>query len=372
MNPNYFKANFKIAIKSKKNFLLVCLLIVFMTFFLFVVESQKIGDGIRQWRDYAESVQVNTDYFDGISLRKKSYKQTYDNLNRQSSYIADLQNGEIFNDPQSYLRGSENLIKTMLAGYRNNYKGAKTLNVPAKYELYQRLASYKYLYSHHIPIVMNSKSSSTYLIYILSIVGCFLFLYVLFVSSDVWMLKLNHPTVLKNIPYRIEDEIKGKININLVLTIIPLLIGMIGAYLFAGIRNGFSNLRYPDVFYFTKITAIPLWLYCLLFLLYSIVIVIFATSLTLVLNQITKNVYLSILIGLLIYMISFLPEKVSKYFLWLPSTYLNITKVFNGTAANITKLSFVNCYVGAFVLIVWSSILMISFCRLVDKGRDVQ
>lgn len=370
MNPNYFKANFKIAIKSKKNFLLVCLLIIFMTFFLFVVESQEIGDGVRQWRDYAESVQVNTDYFDGSSLRNKRYKQTYDNLNKQSAYIADLQNSEAFNDPQSYLKGSENLIKTMIAGYRNNYKGAKTLNVPAKYELYQRLVSYKYLYKHHIPIVMNSESSSTYLIYILSLVGCFIFLYVLFVSSDVWMLKLNHPTVLKNIPYRIEDEVKGKININLALTVIPLLIGMIGAYLFAGIRNGFSDLRYPDIFYFTKITAISLWLYCLLFLLYSIVIVIFATSLTLVLNQITKNVYLSILIGMFIYTISFLPEKMSKYFLWLPSTYLNITKVFNGTVANITKFSFVNCYMGVFVLMVWSLILMISFRCLVDKGRD--
>lgn len=371
MNPNYFKANFKIAIKSKKNILLVCLLIIFMTFFVFVVESQKIGDGSRQWRDYAESVQVNTDYFDGSLLRKKNYKQTYDNLNKQSVYIAVLQNGEAFNDPQSYLRGSENLIKTMLAGYRNNYKGAKTLNIPAKYELYQQLVLYKYLYKHRIPIVMSSKSSSTYLIYILSLVGAFIFLYVLFISSDIWMLKLNHSTVLKNIPYRIEDEIIGKININIALTIIPLVIGMCGAYLFAGIRNGFSSLRYPDVFYITKITAIPLWSYCLLFLLYSIVIVIFATSLTLVLNQITKNVYLSILIGMLILMISFLPERMSKYLLWLPSMYLNITKVFNGTVANITNLSFINCLVGTFVLIMWSLVLMISFRSLVDKGRNV-
>ncbi|MDE7056290.1 MAG: ABC transporter permease, partial [Lactobacillus sp.] len=301
MNPNYFKANFKIAIKSKKNFLLVCLLVIFVPFFLFVVESQRIGDGSLQWRDYAESVQVNTDYFDGSSLRKKNYKKTYDNLNKQATYIAVIQNGEIFNDPQSYLKGSENLIKTMLDGYKNNYKGANTLNIPAKYELYQRLVSYKYLYRHHIPIVMNSKSSSTYLIYILSLVGLFIFLYVLFISSDVWMLKLNHSTVLKNIPYRIKDEVIGKININIALTIIPLLIGMLGAYLFAGIRNGFSNLKYPEVFYITRITAIPLWLYCLLFLLYSIVIVIFATSLTLFLNQITRNVYLSILIGMFVY-----------------------------------------------------------------------
>ncbi|GAA2960011.1 hypothetical protein MU859_09330 [Lactobacillus kefiranofaciens subsp. kefirgranum] len=71
MNRYYFKANFNIARKSKKNLLLVGLLIIFMTFFLFVVEAQKIGDGYRQWRAYAESVEVNADYFDGSSLRKK-------------------------------------------------------------------------------------------------------------------------------------------------------------------------------------------------------------------------------------------------------------------------------------------------------------
>ena len=140
---------------------------------------------------------------------------------------------------------------------------------------------------------------------------------------------------------------------------------------FAGIRNGFSNLRYPDVFYLTKITAIPLWLYCLVFLFYSIVIVSFTTALMLVLNQMTKNVYLSILIGMFIYIISFLPASMNKYLLWLPSPYLNITKVFNGTVANVTKLSFINCGVGIGVLIIWSLILIFCFQRLVDKGRNV-
>lgn len=372
MNRYYFKANFKIAIKSKKNFLLVCLLIISMTFFLFVVETQKIGDGYRQWRDYYESVQVNEDYFDGSSLRQKNYKQTYANLCKQSAYIAILQNGEVFSDPQTYLRGSENLIETMLDGYKNNYKGAKTLNVPPKYELYQKLATYKYLYQHHIPVVMNSKASSTYLVYILSMLGSLIFLYILFISNDVWILKLRHSSLLKNIPYRNKDEISGKTTINIVLTIIPVLIGIIAAYIFAGVRNGFVTLNYPNVFYFNKIFAIPLWAYCLLFLVYVVLLVLFTTSLTLFLNQLTKNVYLTTLIGMLVYAISYLPGTISKYLFWLPSSYLNITNVFNGTVANTTELNFLNCCTGALILMIWSLIFMSCFSYLVNKGRRVR
>lgn len=276
----------------------------------------------------------------------------------------------MFSDPQTYLKGSENLIRTMLAGYQNNYKGARTLIVPAKYTLYQKLATYKYIYQHHIPIVMNSQTSATYLAYILSLLGSFIFLYILFISNDIWIVKLRHITLLKNIPYRNKDEILGKVAINLVLTLIPTLIGMIAAYVLAGIRNGFITLNYPHVFYFTKIGAIPLWIYDLAFLAYCAIVVIFTTALTLVLNQLTKNVYLTMLLGILVYIISYLSGTILKFLFWLPSPYLNVTNVLTGTVANTTNLAFLNCCVGALILLIWSLILMRCFSHLVNKGSD--
>ena len=50
MKATYFKANFNIARKSKKNILLMGLLVVFMLFFVLVVEAQNIGNTYRQWR----------------------------------------------------------------------------------------------------------------------------------------------------------------------------------------------------------------------------------------------------------------------------------------------------------------------------------
>ncbi len=93
-------------------------------------------------------------------------------------------------------------------------------------------------------------------------------------------------------------------------------------------------------FYFTKIGAIPLWIYDLAFLAYCAIVVIFTTALTLVLNQLTKNVYLTMLLGILVYIISYLPGTILKFLFWLPSPYLNVTNVLTGTVANTTNLAF--------------------------------
>ena len=368
MKGTYFKANFNIARKSKKNILLMGALVLFMVLFVLVVEAQNLGDNYRQWRSYYDSLEVNISYFDSSLLRKQEYKETYDNLNAQEGSIFSLQNGEVLSDPQTYLDGSITLFQTMLDGYRNNYLGASTLNVPPKYQLHQRLVTYKYLYRHHIPAVMNSKASATYLIYILNFVAIFIFFYILLISNDVWMVKLDHDTVLRNIPYRVEDEVKGKTMINLALALGPLLIGLVGAYLFAGLRNGFRSLNYPNVFYFNKIIAIPVWLDCLLFLLYTAVLVVFVTSLTLLLNQLTKNVYLTTFIGIALYVLTYLPAKMLKFIVWLPSAYLNVNDVLNGTVASKTGFAGLNLVTSGCILLVWSFILIIWFRHLVNKG----
>lgn len=367
MKSQYFQANFRIACKSKKNKLLIILLILCMLFSVLVVEKQKINDGYRQWRNYDASVHVNSDYFSSSLLRKKDYKQTFDNLNKQTEYLAGVQNGEMFDSPQDYLQNSKKLVQTMLEGYRNNYRGAQTLNVPPKYQLRQKLVVYDYLYQHNLPIVMNSKEASTYLIYVLGLVGMFLFFYTLFIASDSWMINLLHPTLLKNIPYRIRDEVEGKYIINLGLTLIPLIVGMLGSYLFAGFRNGFNSLNYPAVIYFNQISAIPLWLYCLLYLAYAAVLVMFVTSLTLLLNQLTHSVYLTIFIATLIYSISFLPGNIIRYLFFLPSSYLNISNVLDGTVANQSIVS-ANFVLGMIVLMLWTVLLIIWFRRLINQG----
>lgn len=59
MNPTYLKSNLLIGLKSKKNQLLIILLVLFIIFSLFIVEKQKIGDGAKSWENYGQSLQAN-------------------------------------------------------------------------------------------------------------------------------------------------------------------------------------------------------------------------------------------------------------------------------------------------------------------------
>ena len=367
MNLTYLKSNLLIVLKSKKNQLLIVILVLFSTFSLFIVENQKIGDGIKSWETYSESLQANSNYFDNEMLKKTTYKNTYDNLNKQAQELASLQNSQVFTDPVQYLNSYRNLLTTMQAGYTNHYAGANTLNVPSQFFISKELNRINYLINHKIPIVMNNESSATYLIYVLSFLGTIIFFYISFISADSWIINLKHQSVLKNIPYFFKDEIIGKIGINFILVFSSVLLSIIGAYVFAGIKHNFVTLNYPVNFYFTHALTIPLWSYCLVFLAYISGLVIFVTSLSMFLNQITKNIYLTIFIEGSIYALLFLPKDILKWLVFLPSPYLDLTNLFNGDLASNLHLTNVNFLTGYLVLLIWSLILIYGFKYLGER-----
>ena len=367
MNLTYLKSNLLIVLKSKKNQLLIVILILFSTFSLFIVENQKIGDGTKSWETYSESLQANSNYFDNEMLKKPIYKNTYDNLNKQAQELASLQNSQVFTDPVQYLNSYRNLLTTMQAGYTNHYAGANTLNVPSQFFISKELNRINYLINHKIPIVMNNESSATYLIYVLSFLGTIIFFYISFISADSWIINLKHQSVLKNIPYFFKDEIIGKIGINFILVFSSVLLSIIGAYVFAGIKHNFVTLNYPVNFYFTHALTIPLWSYCLVFLAYISGLVIFVTSLSMFLNQITKNIYLTIFIEGSIYALLFLPKDILKWLVFLPSPYLDLSNLFNGDLASNLHLTNVNFLTGYLVLLIWSLILIYGFKYLGER-----
>ncbi|MEB3363177.1 hypothetical protein SDC49_03995 [Lactobacillus sp. R2/2] len=86
------------------------------------------------------------------------------------------------------------------------------------------------------------------------------------------------------------------------------------------------------------------------------------------LNQLTKNVYLSIFIGIALYVLSYASNQLSKFIVWLPSEYLNVNNVLNGTVASKTGFASLNLVTGAIILLIWSLILVAGFRYLINKG----
>lgn len=359
MNTSYLKANFKIAIKSKKNILLFLALILLSCSLLFVVEHQHLGASANSWESYHESVSRNIKYFQNNQLKGKKYTATYNNLNQQSALLADIENSAVFKSSKSYFSAATKLINVMLQGYKNNYAGASSLAIMTKVELYQLRATYRYLAKHNISIALSSTKSSTYLIYLLTFLGTIIYFFIVLITCDTWMPILQHPTLLKNTPYSLKNKIISTNLINLFIIVSSVLISIIGAFLIAGIKNGFSNINYPISFYIKQFSAIAIWKYVLLFVLYISVVCIFGTNLSILLNFLTNNIYLTIFISCSTYFFAYIP---AKFIYFLPSPYLNITRLFNGSLSVNANLSFpLNLLTGIFILLIWSIILAALF-----------
>lgn len=88
------------------------------------------------------------------------------------------------------------------------------------------------------------------------------------------------------------------------------------------------------------------------------------------LNQITKNIYLTIFIEGGIYALLFLPKDILKWLLFLPSPYLDLTNLFNGDLASNLHLTNVNFLTGYLVLLIWSLILIYGFKYLGERKDE--
>ncbi|MBP2058929.1 hypothetical protein J2Z60_002120 [Lactobacillus colini] len=364
MQAKYLKSYFKIAIKSKKNIYLGLILLLISCLLLFVVENKKLGEGATSWESYHESVSQNIKYFQLNSLKEKKYQTTYNNLNKQSALLAQLENSQVFDNPKSYFSSSIELINTMLEGYKNNYKGASSLTIMSKTKLYQLRAVYKYLSDNNIPIALSSTKSSTYLIYLLTILGGIIYFLIVLLVSDVWMPQIRHATILHNVPYQLKTRVIGVNIVTLAITLSELLLSLLAAFLLAGLKNGFSTIKYPTSVYFKDFSALPVWLYVILFIFYVAVVCVFATNLAILLNKITKNIYLTIFVSLGMYFLSYIP---SKWIYLLPAPYLNITNVYNGQlATSVNTLVPLNFLAGIAILLIWSAIIMMTYL-LVEK-----
>ncbi|OYR92601.1 hypothetical protein CBF70_02810 [Lactobacillus taiwanensis] len=60
MNLKYLKPNLLIVLKSKKNQLLIVILVLFSTFSLFIVKNKKIGYRTKSWKTYGENLTANS------------------------------------------------------------------------------------------------------------------------------------------------------------------------------------------------------------------------------------------------------------------------------------------------------------------------
>lgn len=368
MNTNYLQSYLKIEVKSKKNIFITIVLILMSCLLLFIVENKKLGEGAYSWESYHESVSQNVKCFQSNSLKEKRYRETYDNLNQQSALLAQLENSQVFEDPKTYFASSIKLINKMLEGYKNNYAGATSLTIMSKPELYRLKAIYQFLSINKIPIALSSSKSSTYLIFLLTFLGSIIFLVISLITSDIWMPQLRHVTILKNVPYSLKNRIIGINLTTLFITICGVLLSIIAAFLLSGLRNGFSTINYPVSIYTDNFYAIPIWQYVVLFVLYIAIICIFTTNLSILLNKLTKNVYLTIFGCIGIYFLGYLP---SKWICILPCAYLNITNVFNGELASNVNIGLpLNFLTGIVFLLFWT-VIVVGLFVLIDK-KEVQ
>lgn len=170
-------------------------------------------------------------------------------------------------------------------------------------------------------------------IFFCTVLGQVWFIFSSLVTSDILVEEAAHLSVIQGYPKPFWNRIMVKI-LNYLYHICLLIVVLTVLSFFLGFWIDRGSLNYPVAVYLNGYRTIPFWSYLFLFSLYSLVLGVFASLLSILFNSLTKNVFISFFCSSILFAFPFLfPEIQGKTGIILMD-YLNFGPIIQGKYVN--------------------------------------
>ncbi|MFD1430729.1 hypothetical protein [Lacticaseibacillus mingshuiensis] len=339
-------------IHSKTTRVLALILVLLPSLFWFWARYQNV-DNARTAASHAEvSINANLSRYNDQTMKLPENKAMYNNLIAQWNAATGIPTGIQFGAADILTESTLELAELQQKAYSLNRSGTEDLVLPSKIQLADTLLVTRTVLKQHKHLQTSVQDASSLLKTAMKYGGSILFFLILLFAMTLGMDRWRHPSLLRDLPVPPLNRLLGKLLGMLLVVLVPLTTGLGLATLWIGLVDGFGDLTYPLTFNVGHLTTLPLIGYLALFLLAAAVLTIFTALLAMLLNRLTKSVYLTLFIGLLGGAIGQLwtPGKLGA---WLPFSALDLTKLL----AQPTATAGVPWWGSLLILLGWSLVM---------------
>jgi hypothetical protein len=347
--------------RNKKNIAVALFLLLFTAGFLYIARYQGIGDQLRQVTGVQLSLNANVNRYDQYATGQKRKLAVYHNLLAQKQAYAEAQAGMLLGDRSMLAEGNLDVARIQLAGYRLGYAGTADLNIPDEFTVRQNLTLAKGLVHSNHQIQFQINTAVSYLILIMQVLGPWFFLVILLLTSDIWLDKQTHFSVMANIPVTPLQQALAKLTAGTSMSLLLIIGAFMTAGMAAGVAFGFGDWTYPVVTTAGQLTTVPFWLALILYLMLAAVLTLFTVCLALLLNSLTHNPYVTLFAGAALWCVGMLFPTASRWIWFIPTGILNLGALFTGAATTQTPLALTGLIGPVALLLGWSAILLYLF-----------
>lgn len=358
---NLILTEFVLYRNNRKVQLLAFLVILFSIAGTFFVSSLDIGNLAKIKKNEIQQIRGSLETISESDRAKQVGSQKYQTLVTQESLLSTQQMTIIMENNPLYLNTEKELTDLQLTMSEQDSYQDITGFLPSINQLLQTQVTTNYLIKHQLTKPFNTLTGINYTYFFLSLLGLSLSLIVCLFSCDILIDDFERPSLVRGYPVPTSKRIWAKLLLLASLIFFLVLSTLVLGFAVMSTRFVTGQLNYPQAVFISYNHFVPLGFgyFLLLFLGLSVLVIVFCLLLSVLLNMLTRSLYLTLFIELLLIGLPNYFSQLNRLTFFLPFTYLNLTDLLSGKLAYSANQPLLTPVTAFIVLSCWIILLAI-------------
>lgn len=363
------KVGLKIELTNRKNLFLLLIVALITIGMMFYIKSQSAGNQIVEKTGDFYSAQAALTKFQVIDASEDGDgSDLYKNLNKQKIAVA-LQIAALkMQKSEMYYETSIEIAELRAKAYDYEEYDKVASLMPSRIKNTLNHMYFTHLLKSEQSVAQNPLQFFPFLLFFFSIVGAGWYIFISFYTSSILLDDFEHSSMIKGYPIRFDQYIFTKCVTYFlyILAFIMVIIACATPLLFI---NGAGDTSYPIAVYVGEPAIYSTIHYVIISIGYMIVVAIFAMLLSIILNVVLKNMYLTLFVQSILF---FLPEvfpSMISFMPYNPFNFLNFNKILSGYPLELAKPVDVTMTIGLIILLVCIALMMFVIKTFFSTGK---
>ncbi|WP_339215703.1 ABC transporter [Solibacillus sp. FSL W8-0372] len=353
---------------NRKNLVALLAVVVVVFGMMFFIKAQEVGQQLDEKK---------SDFYNGrAALSKFQVKDAsedgdgsdlFKNLTKQNRSIA-LQIAALTMDnyPLYYEASMTTAELRKEAFDLEDYDKVADL-LPTKLENTLNYMYFKQMVDSEKQTISDLSQYIPFLLYFFSIAGFGWYIFISFYTSSILLDDFEHTSLVKGYPVRFDQYILSKcvIAFGYVLAFIALI--FICSLL--SLRNGFGDITEPVRVFLGEPTLVSSISYIGRAVLYMIVISIFVMLLSIILNVLLKNMYLTLFVHFILFFLPIIFPSLISLFPYNPFNFMSFNEILAGVPVDLEKSTTITMNQGLILMVICIVLMLVIIQRFFSTGK---
>ncbi|MGE7988158.1 ABC transporter [Lysinibacillus fusiformis] len=354
---------------NRRNLVALIAVVMIVFGFMFYIKAQAVGNQLIEKKgDYYSTQAILSKFQVKDASETGDGSDIFKNLTKQKSKIA-LQIATLTMDRQSmYYESSLQLAELRQEAFQlEGYNDIAEL-LPSKLQNSMDYLYFKWMNDAGRDTITDLFQYIPFLLFFFSYVGAGWYIFISFQTSSILLDDFEHSSLIQGFPVRFDSYILSKCMISL-FTIITsfLLIFICASPLW--IVNGIGNPQDPVGIYVGDAVLISSVQYIAMSLGYMFVISIFVMLLSIILNVLLKNMYLTLFVHFILFFLPMIFPSLISVFPYNPFNFMNFNDILRGVPVDLAQPVDITMNLGLIILFICIILMLFAIKTFFSTGK---